>query len=88
MDAVTEGKFLATIETLTLTVQEVRCDVKTLLSEKAKTEQRLTDGSKRFSDHEDRLRAIEEKTPSGRTVYAMISIGFVVLGLLIAWVKV
>jgi hypothetical protein len=88
MDAVTEGKLIANIETLTLTVGEVRCDVKTLLSEKAKTEQRLTDGSKRFTDHEDRIRVVEKKMPSGKIVYSMISIGFVALALLVAWIKV
>jgi len=69
-------------------LKEIHADVKELLRFQATTEQRLKTGSEKFGDHESRVRKLESrecpiyKGPRGWIVYGMITIGFVILGLL------
>ena len=84
MESAEFAKLNAYMETNHALLKETRLDVKAVLVANARTEERLKTGAKRFDDHEGRIRKVEKWRISPKTVYAMIGVGFLALGALIA----
>jgi predicted nuclease with TOPRIM domain len=79
------GEVQATIENINGNVKEIRDDIKQLLSFRAVTEERLHSGVDHFKTLDNRVECLEKiKFPSPTAVYAMIVIGFTVLGIIVA----
>lgn len=75
-------------------ILEMRNDVKQLLACQSATEERLKNGATHFKktddaieSHSDRIIKVEARKcpsfPSGKLTYTMITIGFIILGILI-----
>jgi hypothetical protein len=76
------GEIGATLKSLDGGITEVKCDVKELLKFQSATEERLKNGMRRFESQDARIAAVEcRKFPTARIV-AIISLGFMVLGIL------
>lgn len=85
-----EGKLIATVGQVAETLNEVRGDVKGILKVQAGTEERLSHGAGHFTKIDQTLKEHETEIstmPNGRTVYAALTIGFTILGLLITVYK-
>lgn len=85
------GELKASIKSLGDGVKSLDDKAEKTIAFQAATQERLINGNKKFQDHEDRIKKVEEKKcpkyPRPSLTYAMISFGFIVLGILISIIK-
>ena len=94
------GQMSADIKNIGVSIETLNRKMDTSISFQSATEERLKSGSKTFKDHRDTLDSHEKDIervklacvercatqPSGKTVYALITVGFVILGLLLKFI--
>jgi hypothetical protein len=85
-----EGRLFTLVEGLGAEMLACRGDIKEILAFQAKTEERLAQGVRHFTETDDKLKEFDSairKKANSRVVYSAIGLGFTVLGILITVLK-